>query len=295
VKITGETAVVGLIGWPVGHSVSPAMHNAAFARLELNWVYVPFPVPPERLGQAVAGLFALGVRGVNVTIPHKEAIRPFLARLSPEAEEVGAVNTLVRDTAGWVGHNTDGEGFLRALKEEAGVDPAGASFLILGAGGAAKAVAFAVARVGAAKVAVANRTVFRAEALCRALSSRWPCRVEALPLEEAELSRAVSGADILVNALPLGMHPRVEEMPPVPPEVLKPPLVVCDLVYNPRPTRWLAAATANGCRTMDGLPMLVAQGALALEMWTGVKVPVEVMRRAAEEAVSGAAYAGGGG
>lgn len=270
------------------------MHNAALASLGLNYVYVPFAVAPEDLGQAVRGLFALGVRGANVTIPHKEAVIPFLARLSPEAEAVGAVNTLVREGRGWVGHNTDGAGFLRALREEAGFDAAGARFLILGAGGAAKAVAFAVAGAGAAAVTVANRTPARAESLCRALSARLSCEVRAIPLDEEHIGRALSATDVLINTLPLGMHPQVEEMPPVPVELLQPPLLVCDLVYNPRPTKFLRVARANGCRTMDGLPMLVAQGALALEIWTGTKPPLNVMRRAAEEALHGGAEPGSG-
>lgn len=284
--LTGKTKVLGLLGWPVGHSVSPAMQNAALASLGLDYVYVPFNVAPADLAQAVRGLAVLGVRGANVTIPHKEAVLPLVERLTPEAQAVGAVNTLVREKGGWVGHNTDGEGFLEALREEANFALEGKRLLLLGAGGAARAVAFAAAGAGVSLLLIANRTPARAHTLAEALARRFPCRVRAIPLERGSLAAALAETDVLVNTLPLGMYPQVEAMPPLPPEALEPPLLVCDLIYNPRPTKLLSLAASRGCRTLDGLPMLVAQGALAFALWTGCKAPKEIMRRAAEAALA---------
>ncbi|MCR4419637.1 MAG: shikimate dehydrogenase [Clostridia bacterium] len=283
--ITGRTFVLGVIGWPVEHSVSPAMHNAALAALNLDGVYVAFPVPPAEVGAALEGLWALGVRGANVTIPHKQAVLPHLSGLSPEARAAGAVNTLVRGDTGWVGYNTDGPGFMRALAEELGSPTSGLRALLLGAGGAARAVAFALAGAGAEAVTVANRSRERGQALVRDLADRTRASVRLVPLEPEALAGALAESDLLVNCLPVGMYPRSEEMPPVPADKLVPPLMVCDLIYNPRPTRLLLTARAQGCRVMDGLAMLVAQGALAFELWTGRQPPKNVMRKAAEEAL----------
>ncbi|MGB9887030.1 MAG: shikimate dehydrogenase [Moorellales bacterium] len=290
--ITGRTFVLGIIGWPVEHSVSPAMHNAALTALGLDGVYVPFYVAPPDLEAALKGLWALGVRGANVTVPHKEAVIPFLSRLSPEAKAIGAVNTLVREDGGWTGYNTDGVGFVRSLEEELGLAVGGRRALLLGAGGAARAVAFALAGAGAGVITLANRSRERAEVLARDLARQAQAEVHVLPLEPEALAGALAESDLLINCLPVGMYPRVEEMPPVPVEKLSSNLVVCDLIYNPRSTRLLQAAQARGCRTLDGLPMLVAQGAVAFELWTGKSAPRETMRLAAEQALG---RAGGGG
>lgn len=277
------------MGWPVSHSASPAMHNRAFESLGYNAVYLPFPVSPPELPQAIAGLWALNAGGVNLTIPHKEAVVPLLAGLAPSAELIGSVNTLVRGESGWVGHSTDGPGFIQAFRTGMEEEPAGLRFLILGAGGAARAVAFALAQSGAAAITLANRSPERAQDLAARLKSCYSCGIAASPLDPAALRGIAPGVDALINTLPLGMHPRVEEIPPVPVEILKPPLIVCDLIYNPRPTRLLRMAAANGCRTLDGLAMLVAQGALSLELWTGLTAPAGLMRAAAGDFLSGAA------
>lgn len=281
--INGDTRIFGVMGWPVGHSASPAMHNTALESLGYNAVYLPFPVSPLQLPQAIEGLWVLGAAGVNLTIPHKEAVVPLLPEVDPTAALIGSVNTLVRGESGWVGHSTDGPGFLQAFRTEMEAEPAGLRFLILGAGGAARAVAFALAQSGAAGIALANRSMERAHDLGARLSSRYSCGITALPLDPAALRKISPSVDVLINTLPLGMHPRVEETPPVPVDILQPPLIVCDLIYNPRPTRLLRMAAANGCRTLDGLAMLVAQGALSLELWTGLTAPAGLMRAAAED------------
>jgi shikimate dehydrogenase len=280
-NINGQTKLVGLIGYPVEHSLSPAMHNSAFAALSLNWCYVPLPVPPERLGEAVAGLRALGLAGVNVTVPHKEAVMSYLDEVTPAAQAIGAVNTIVV-RKGLIGHNTDWQGFLTALSE-GGFDPQGKRAVVLGAGGAARAVVHALARAGA-QVTVLNRTLARAQALIQDFSPLFP----ALPLTLQTLEEQTAGAHLLVNATPVGMWPQVDQS--IWPEDLPFPghLTVFDLVYNPRQTKLLRQAEAVGAKVIGGLGMLVHQGAAAFELWTGEKAPVEVMYEATNKILIGA-------
>lgn len=279
-QIRGTTKVCGLFGYPVEHSFSPALHNAAFSFLALDYVYVPFAVPPEELERAVRAIRALNLAGVNVTVPHKEKVLPFLDELTPEAELTGAVNTIVPHKGKLVGYNTDGAGFLRALEEAAGFAPEGKRALLLGAGGAARAVAGALALAGAQEISVANRTSGRAAQLARELNSRTSCRVRAIPLEEQTLGAVVESAQLIVQATPVGMHPADEACPPFPFQRLKSGQVVCDLIYNPPLTRFLERAQSAGARVVNGLGMLLYQGALAFELWTGVAAPVEIMRQA---------------
>mgnify|MGYP001026362246 CR=1 FL=1 len=269
---------VSLIGWPVEHSLSPAMQNAAFAALGLDWEYVLLPVPPGEVASAVQTLAARGFRGANVTVPYKETVIPHLSRLTEAARAIGAVNTIVVEEDGSLtGENTDWTGFLAALRES-GFEPQGRGVLLLGAGGAARAVAYALARAGA-RVVLLNRTPERAKMLVRDLSPAVPAgSLGAGPLEPQTLDREASRADLLVNATSVGMWPRVEESPwpgglPVPAH-----LVVFDLVYNPLETALLRQAREAGARTVNGLGMLVHQGALAFERWTGRPAPLEVMR-----------------
>jgi shikimate dehydrogenase len=280
-NINGQTKLVGLIGYPIEHSLSPAMHNSAFAALSLNWCYVPLPAPPERLGEAVAGLRALGLAGVNVTVPHKEAVVSYLDEVTPAAQAIGAVNTIVV-RKGLIGHNTDWQGFLTALSE-GGFDPQGKRAVVLGAGGAARAVVHALARAGA-QVTVLNRTLARAQALIQDFSPLFP----ALPLTLQTLEEQTAGAHLLVNATPVGMWPQVDQS--IWPEDLPFPghLTVFDLVYNPRQTKLLRQAEAVGAKVIGGLGMLVHQGAAAFELWTGEKAPVEVMYEATNKILIGA-------
>ena len=284
--IDGRTKLVGLIGWPVEHSLSPAMHNAAFAELGLNWCYVPLPVARGRLEEAVRGLVALGFAGANVTAPHKEAVMAHLDEVAPGARAIGAVNTIVVREERTVGHNTDWRGFLAALRE-GGFSPEGKRAVVLGAGGAARAVVYALAHAGS-EVAILNRTPQRAEALVEAFSSLFPsASLAAFPLTAKALREQVAEADLLVNATPLGTWPEVDRSPW--PEGLALPghLTVFDLVYNPSQTRLLQQAAAAGARAIGGLGMLVHQGAAAFRLWTGLEPPVEAMYEACHRALGG--------
>ncbi len=275
--IDGQTQLVGLIGWPVAHSLSPAMHNAAFEALGLNWRYVPLPVPPGQVEAALRGLVALGFRGANVTVPHKQAVIPHLDAVSEGAQAIGAVNTLVVRDGHLLGDNTDAAGFLVDLRE-AGFEPKGGRTLVLGAGGGARAAAYALATAGA-EVVVLNRTPSRAEALVRDLAA-WvaPVPLRSVPLSHEALSRLVPTVDLIVNATSVGMWPDVAASPwpddvPIPANC-----TVYDLVYRPALTRLLRQAGAGGAKGIGGLGMLVNQGALAFRMWTGRDAPVEAMR-----------------
>ena len=280
-SINGQTKLVGLIGYPVEHSLSPAMHNSAFAALSLNWCYVPLPVLPERLGEAVAGLQALSFVGANVTVPHKEAVMSYLDEVAPEAQAIGAVNTIVV-REGLIGYNTDWQGFLTALSE-GGFSPQGKRAVVLGAGGAARAVVYALAQAGA-QVTVLNRTPARAQALIQDFSPLFPpLSLLSFPLTLRTLEEQTAEAHLLVNTTSIGAWPKVDKS--IWPEELSFPvhLTVFDLVYNPRQTKLLRQARAAGAKVIGGLGMLVHQGAAAFELWAGEKAPVETMYEAANK------------
>lgn len=275
----GELQLVGLIGWPVEHSVSPAMHNAAFDALGLAWRYTLLPTPLGGVRAALDDLTARGYRGANVTMPHKQVVMSYLDEITGAAQAIGAVNTIVVQRGRLIGHNTDGDGFMAALRE-AGFEPAGRRALVLGAGGAAQAVVYALALTGCA-VTLYNRTAQRAIQLAHRaqdLGVHVPVVTALADLEPAHL-------DLLVNATPVGMWPRSDASPW--PEALPLPShwTVFDLVYNPAETRLLAQARAAGARTVGGLDMLAHQGALAFELWTGRSPPIDVMRVAAWNAL----------
>lgn len=275
----GKTKVVGVFGHPVEHSLSPAMHNAAFAALRLSYIYVPFPVRPEGLGPAVRCLPALGIVGVNVTIPHKESVLPFLDEITAEARDVGAVNTIHCAEGRLLGHNTDGFGFAEPLRLR-GMDLAGKPVVVLGAGGAARAVVFRLAREKA-RITLINRTPARARRLAQAVADAGLGAVRVLLADDRQdFVEAIAGAELLVHTTSVGMHPATEVLPPVPVEAFHPNLLVYDLVYNPIETRLLQEAQARGCPTLSGLHMLVYQGAAAFHRWTGVWPPTDVMERA---------------
>ncbi len=276
--ISGKTKVCGVIGDPIEHTMSPVMHNAAFKELGLDYLYVSFRVRKEELGKAVESIRALNIRGLNVTTPHKVAIIPFLDELDPLVERIGAVNTIVNDDGVLTGYNTDATGFLQALLDK-GVEPEGNNTVILGAGGASRAISFILAERGAHLV-ILNRLLELdwAEELAQRISQVFKKEVRALELNEKNLEMMLEGADILINATSVGMSPDVDETP-VPARLLKPALIVFDIVYNPIQTRLLKEAEAAGAQTIGGLDMLVWQGAIAFEKWTGRKAPLDLMRR----------------
>ncbi len=281
-SITGKTKVCGIIGDPIEHSMSPVMHNAAFEALGLDYAYLPFRVRQEELPGAVAGIRALNVVGLNVTIPHKVAVIPLLDKLDPLAEKMGAVNTITNEGGLLTGYNTDAPGFMQALRSK-GVDLEGKNILVLGAGGASKGISFILAEAGASLV-ILNRTLIRAEELASQIAQYYHRKPEARTLSEENLAGGLDGADVLVNTTSVGMVPDVNQTP-VPARLLNPNLVVCDIVYNPLETRLLREARAAGARTIDGLDMLVWQGALAFEKWTDQKAPFEIMKQAAVKAL----------
>jgi shikimate dehydrogenase len=274
--IDANSRLIALIGDPVAHSVSPAMQNAAFNALGLNYVYLAFQVPFASLGDAISGIRGLELRGANITIPHKTAVLPLLDKIDEQAKRIGAVNTLVSEGGKLIGHNTDAPGFLAALRSS-GFEPKGEKAVVLGAGGAARAIVFALLDAGST-VAFVNRSPEAAIALARETGA------SAFELSVSGLQSAMAGASLIVNATSVGMSPDIDSTP-LPTHLLRPSLVVFDAVYRPRQTRLLREAKAAGCRTVEGIEMLIEQGALAFELWTGQAAPREVMRQAAVKAL----------
>ncbi len=277
--LNGQTTVTGVFGWPVKHSLSPPMHNAAFAALGLNWAYIPFPVRPEELGTAIAGVRALGMRGVNVTIPHKGAVIEFLDELDQTAATLQAANTIDICEGKLTGYNTDGPGFIASLREIGWV-AAGRAVTMIGAGGSARSVAAAVLREGAERLSIINRTPAKAEALAKLLTTGQAAEIATAGLDGAQAEEWVRAAEIVIDCTSVGMYPHVDVAPVVPAEWLHQGQLVCDLTYNPRHTVLLEAAQQRGAETLDGTGMLVHQGAIAFAQWTGQAAPVEVMRQA---------------
>ncbi len=282
--ISTKTKICGLIGDPVEHSVSPAMHNTAFSSLGLDYIYLPFRVVRDNLVRAIDGLKVLNIRGLNVTIPHKVAVIPLLDEMEPLAQKIGAVNTIANDKGRLKGHNTDAGGFLKALLER-GVEPRGKKVVVLGAGGVSRAISFTLAERGA-EIVILNRRLEMdwAVKLASSISQLSTKEVKALELNDKNLSSVLEAADILVNATSVGMSPNSNNSP-LPARLLKPELVVFDVVYNPLKTRFLAEAEAAGAETISGIDMLVWQGALAFELWTGAKAPIDIMKAKAIEAL----------
>jgi shikimate dehydrogenase len=262
--------MVGIIGWPVQESLSPVIHNAAFAALGMDWAYVPLPVAPGDLEAALSGLPAMGFAGANVTMPHKTDTARVVHDLSEDAERLRAVNTLVVGPGGLTGHNTDAPGFDRFLRRDAGFDPEGSSALIFGAGGAARACALALTRDGLRDLTVAARDPTRAEALRAMIGLSSEVRV--VSFEEG----TTVGADLVVNATPLGAAGETVPHPP-----LRPGMLVVDLLYRPSVTPLQAAAKAAGASAFGGLGLLLHQAALSFELWTGLEPPLSVMSAAA--------------
>ncbi|MEM7061565.1 MAG: shikimate dehydrogenase [Cyanobacteria bacterium P01_B01_bin.77] len=280
--IKGTTQLLGVIGHPVKHSMSPVMHNAAIATLGLDYVYLPFPIAPERLGVAIDGFAAIGLQGFNITIPHKQTIMPLLSEVSDVAQAIGAVNTVWWGDRGWCGTNTDTLGFmgpLKSLEPDLARDWSQIPALILGNGGAARAVVAACQQLGCPEIWVVGRS---AEKLATFANS-WPTPPPNLSVHLwANLDKLLPQAGLVVNSTPVGMVPKVDASPLSSEQMARLPqqTIVYDLIYTPRPTQFLQQAADRGLMAIDGLEMLVQQGAAALEIWTQQTPPIDVMRQA---------------
>ncbi len=271
--IGGKTKVVGLFGYPVEHSLSPLMHNAAFAQLGLDYCYVTFLVKPDCLGDAVESIRALDLKGVNVTIPHKEKVMPFLDSISEEAAFIGAVNTIRNDGGTLTGYNTDGRGFMQSLSE-AGIDVSDKRVLVVGTGGASRAIGYYLC-TAASELCLYDAVTEKAEQLAQHLNFLRD-NVRVIDSAVFREGRFFSGLDIIINATPLGLN--VNDPVPVDVALLTSSHTVCDLIYKETPL--LRKASELGCRTIDGLGMLLWQGIFAFELWTGKTPSVDVMRNA---------------
>lgn len=278
-KITSRTGLYAIIGNPVDHSLSPVMQNAAFGAVGLDTVYLALRVEPSMLRQAIEGFKAINLRGFNVTIPHKVEVMKYLDELDSSAAIIGATNTVVNSEGKLVGYNTDGIGALEALRE-AGVNPQGRRILLLGAGGAARALAFSLAET-AERITILNRTASRAESLAEDVRQVTGTTVVHGTLDPLTLGEEAASADLLVNATSVGMHPMSEETP-IDAKLLRPDMVVFDIVYSPLETRLLREAREAGAKCVGGLMMLVHQGAQAFELWTEKKAPISTMTKALE-------------
>ncbi len=278
---------LGVIGYPHKQPLSPAFQQAALDHLGLDVRYEAWETPPDRLAEAIERLRRPDHLGANVTIPHKEAAIPLLDDVDDLSRRVGAVNTIVNHEGRLRGHNTDVEGFLRALREDGAFDPAGCRALIAGAGGAARAVTVALIDAGAAAVTVINRTLSRASRLVEDLRPQaGNTQLHALPDAYASWAAASVGCRLLINCTPVGMAgTRRRKETPVPVDLIPPAALVFDLIYRPPETKLMAAARRGGARVLGGLPMLVYQGAASFRLWTGLEPPVDIMFGAARAAL----------
>jgi shikimate dehydrogenase len=280
--LDGHTRTVGIFGDPITHTRSPAMHNAAFQALGLPYVYLPFHVRPADLVKAVHGMRALGLLGLNVTVPHKERIVRCLDSLSPEAELCGAVNTVVNQDGQLFGDNTDGRGFLNSL-QEAKLSPRGIEVVLIGAGGSARAVLVSLIRARCAAIRIVNRTQANARKLVRTYRRTGETRLEALPLDALRDPAVLSGVRLVINASSIGLHD--DEFLPLAYTATQAGCLFYDLLYRPDRTPFLRHAQAARRPVMDGRRMLLHQGALAFSLWTGRPAPLEVMDRALRRAL----------
>lgn len=280
-QITGHTRLIGLLGSPVSHSISPMMHNEAFQQLGLDYVYLAFDVGTEDLESAVQGLRTMNVRGFNLTMPNKNAMCKLCDSLSPAAEIIGAVNTVVNDNGFLTGHNTDGIGYMRALRD-AGHDIIGKKMTILGAGGAATSIFVQAALDGVSEISIfSRRSKFfeRAKNIISILRERTNCKIHLYDFEnDSILRREISESVLLINATSVGMAPNVEQSIITDSSFFHKDLVVSDVIYNPRETKFLKLAREAGCQTQNGLYMLLYQGAEAFKLWTGEEMPVELIK-----------------
>ena len=276
--ISGKTRVCGVIGDPIEHTLSPIMHNAAFEALKLDYVFLAFKVKPAEVGNAISGMRALSIHGLNVTMPHKNAVIKYLDEIDPAGKTIASANTILNKDGRLFGFNTDGVGALNAL-EQNGVEPRGKKVLLLGAGGAAKAIAYTLSQE-ADELVILNRTPKPATELANLLKQKFNKKINAGELSPSAVKDNLADSDVLINATSVGMKPNANQTP-VAPEWLKPDLAVMDIVYNPIETKLAKDAKAAGAKVVSGVEMLIYQGAASFEIWTACKAPVEVMRKAA--------------
>ena len=276
-KINSETRLYGVIGDRVEHSFSPLMHNAAFQFHGINSVYLTLQVKSHGLEDAIKGIKSMGILGVNVTIPHKISIMKYLDEIDSDAKNIGAVNTVINKNGRLIGYNTDGAGALEALKMGNG-NPAGKKVVLLGAGGAAGAISFSVAPV-VSRLVVLNRTRSEATYLVNAVKKRLNIEIVGEELTTSNLSRELTDTEVLINTTSVGMFPKIEETL-VDRNIIKSHMVVFDIIYNPPETRLLREATASGAKVINGINMLVNQGALSFKLWVGLKPPIDIMLEA---------------
>lgn len=279
-----KAELVACFGQPVAENPTGAMQEAAFQALGLNWRYLTIEVPPARLRDAILGVRAFGMKGINLTIPHKVAVMQYLDETAPDAAVIGAVNTVRREGDRLIGENTDGKGFLRGVRVDAGVDPKGKRAIVLGAGGAARAIVTELALAGVSHLLVVNRSPARGEPMVGELAAKTGAPIHFHPWHGTY--RVPAGADILVNATSIGLFPDVDATPPVDLSDASPRLLVCDAVFNPPETRLLAAARQRGMPVLDGLSMLVYQGVIGFQLWTGQDPPEQIMKEALRSALA---------
>ena len=281
-RITAKTSVCAIFGHPVGHSLSPAIHNAAFEARDLDFVYVAHDVTPDELPAAMAGIRALGYRGLSITIPHKSTALPLVDEVDLTAQGIGCINTVVNDAGHLKGFNSDGRGALHALVA-ARANPEGKRVVVLGSGGAARAIAMTLAiEAPPTELVVLGIVPDELGQLAADLNERGKARVRAEELSDISIRAALTTADILIQTTPVGMHPRTDASL-VAPDALRPETTVFDAVYNPRRTKLLRDATAAGCSIVEGMEMFLGQAAVQFELWTGQRAPAEVMRQIVEE------------
>ena len=281
-EVSYKAELVGVFGHPVAENPTIVMQEAAFNELGLQWRYLTIEVFPEDLGAAMAGLRAYNMRGINLTIPHKVAVLEHLDEIAPDAQLMGAVNTVRLEEGRLIGENTDGKGFLRSLREDAKTDPAGKRILILGAGGAARAITVELALAGATEISVLNRTAERGQALVDLLNDKTPTEAAFHPWQGP--FPVPDNTDILVNATSIGLYPDVNARPDLYYDTISAGMIVCDVIPNPPQTPFLSEAAAQGATVLDGLGMLVYQGAIGIKMWTGQDAPLDVMHQALAQA-----------
>jgi shikimate dehydrogenase len=273
-----KSELVGVFGHPVAENPTIIMLEAAFKELNLDWRYLTIEVLPADLKEAVAGMRAMQMQGINLTIPHKIEVMNHLDTIASDAALIGAVNTVRKEDNKLIGENTDGKGFLASIRKDAKLEPAGKNYLVIGAGGAARAITVELALAGAKKITVTNRTASKGEDLVKHLNTHTDTQAEFLPWED---SLTIPGStDVLINATSIGLYPAIEEKPDLDYNSIKKNMVVCDVIPNPPSTAFLKEATQRGAQTLDGLGMLVYQGAIGFKMWTGLDAPVAVMKEA---------------